>query len=421
MDMNPDWVDDNKPDKIAPHEKPGFQNQFESRLVLNFSGFEKSSIENQISNLLRCGRQSGALFEFELKGPDSPPVAESAHDAACSVHAEGDDWHTNTRLVQFGWYDIVSRYDGMKFSGGAISNAAKYLAFFADGTVFRYLKASKLYFFFTIYPMVCWIVAALVSFQLANLITGSLIQPGPMFAWTTIALTIGIWLLLLKWPGDYLYLRTTIGNWGFARDLINRSNPEVEDRMVLFARRMGDEISRSDHDEIVIAGHSFGSVWTISALSLALKEKPGLLDNKKVRILALGSSHLKVALCPKAGWMRRQLEHVLKEKTIYWHEFQSKDDAISFYKADPFEPAGIDAPAGGYSVYYVRFKYGLSNERYQRMKRSLYRTHCQYVRQNDRPVSYDFGLRLFGPLDAEELAEKPELLTDWPNIKAGQL
>ena len=238
MDMNPDWVDDNKPDKIAPHEKPGFQNQVESRLVLNFSGFEKSSIDNQISNLLRCGRQSGALFEFELKGPDSPPVAECAHDAACSVHAEGDDWHTNTRLVQFGWYDIVSRYDGMKFPGGAISNAAKYLAFFADGTVFRYLKASKLYFFFTIYPLVCWIVAALVSFQLASLITGSLIQPGPMFAWTTIALTIGIWLLLLKWPGDYLYLRTTIGNWGFARDLINRSNPEVEDRMVLFARQM---------------------------------------------------------------------------------------------------------------------------------------------------------------------------------------
>jgi hypothetical protein len=230
-----------------------------------------------------------------------------------------------------------------------------------------------------------------------------------LFAIALVILAPLLWLILVRWPGDFLYLPLSVADWGFARDMVNMANDEIKTRIDVFSRRMIEEIEASRNEEIVLVGFSFGSVWAVSALALALQRNPKLLEGRKLRFLALGSSHLKIALCPGAEWMRENLRQVLKEPNLFWHEFQSKDDVIAFYKADPFKPVGIIGTAGGYKVDRVRFKRGMTPARYKKMKRSLYSTHRQYVRHYDKPVDFDFGLRLFGPFDVKTLAEQPGL------------
>lgn len=376
-----------------------------TRLVLNFSGFENTSVHALVERLARCAEQTGKVFGFTVER--SPQAADETDHASVTVFtSKGSDWRVDARLVQFGWFDIVAEYENAAYPTGFLANFVKYLAFFADGTVLRYMRTSKLYFLFSIYPLVLAVVFAAASLFAADWIA----DRAGLTDWMLLPAAVVFWLILCRWPGRFFYLPLTISDWGFARDMVNRSNPQIDDRMELFSRRIAEEISASSHDEIVISTHSFGSLWAIGALTRALEENPSLLEGKKLRFLALGSSHLKIALCPKASWMRDQLKRLLSEPTLFWHEFQSKDDAIAFYKSDPFTPIGLSGDPARYKVDRVRFKRGMELARYRRMKRSLYRTHGQYVRYYDYAVDFDFGIRLFGPFDARSLAATPYMV-----------
>ncbi len=376
-----------------------------TRLVLNFSGFENTSVQALVDRLARCAEKTGDVFGFTVER--SPREAREAdHMSITDFHSKGSDWRVDTRLVQFGWFDIVAEYENSPYPAGFLANFVKYLAFFADGTVLRYMRTSKLYFLFSIYPLVLAVLFAAASLVAARWIADWL----GLTSWLVPPAAIVFWLILCRWPGRFFYMPLTISDWGFARDMINRSNPKIDDRMDQFARRVAEEIASSNHDEIVISTHSFGSLWAIGALTRALEENPSLLEGKKLRFLALGSSHLKIALSPKASWMRDQLKRVLSEPALFWHEFQSKDDAIAFYKSDPFTPAGLTGDPDRYKIDRVRFKRGMTPARYRRMKRSLYRTHGQYVRHYDNPVDFDFGIRLFGPFDTRSLAAIPHIV-----------
>jgi len=216
-------------------------------------------------------------------------------------------------------------------------------------------------------------------------------------------------LALGKFPGDFLYIPLTIADWAFARDMVNRKNPEIEVRFSEFADIVKSEIEHSGDDEIIIVGHSFGALWAVAALGKALEVKPNLFNGKNIVFLALGSSMLKIALAPNAGFMRGWWNSVSGKSQLYWHEIQTKDDWIAFYKCDPFELAEFDAPKGGYHIDRVKFKDGMERARYKNMRKSFYRTHRQYILYYDKRVSFDYMLRLFGPFSTRALAVDPQL------------
>lgn len=380
-----------------------------SRLVLNFPGFENIGTEACLDRLYHCAGKTGEVFDFTVR-PTGVAETDGSSHAVREFVTDGADWNVRSRVVQFDWYDIVESYENQVYPIGFIRNLSKYLVIFFDGTLRRYLKASRLYFIFSIYPSVLMFLFALLGGATAVAVVQALGLSGVTGLVATLVCWIALWLLLCRWPGDFLFLNTTVSNWGFAWDLTNRKNASIAERMAKFADVVAKEIRASQHDEIVVCGHSLGCVWAISALSMALDKDPDLLKDKQLGFLSLGSSHLKIALCEEAVWLRDHLRLVLDEPSVYWHEFQSKDDVIAFYKADPFEPIDIVEFAARYKVDRVRFKRGMSPKRYGAMKRSLYLTHNQYVRYYEKPVSFDFYVRLFGPLGVLDLAENPELI-----------
>jgi hypothetical protein len=50
----------------------------------------------------------------------------------------------------------------------------------------------------------------------------------------------------------------------------------------------------------------------------------------------------------------------------------------------------------------------LEPESYRRVRRNLYRLHCQFVSGNQRRAAYDYFMLVCGPLSAEQQARSPE-------------
>lgn len=378
----------------------------QSRLVLVFPGFEKTTATSQLDRIQYCARKTGELwkFRFERQSVDTP--GDTSQVASQSM-TFGANWQVATRIVLFSWHDIIEAYEGVPHPAGLFANLPKFLAFFADGTVWRYWQASKRYFAFTIFPVLLLALFALIPGLIAWLALSPFVS-GIALAALVLAFAGVATLLLSKWPGERWYLLLTINDWGFARDMVFRTNPVIEQRYLDFSERMRQEIRNSTHDEIIISGHSFGAVWAVAALANALESEPNLLTGKRVVFLALGSSLLKIALAPGARFLRDWTAGLAAQSGLFWHEIQTKHDFIAFYKSNPFEVLGISNVAAQLRIDRPDYKRAISKQRFARIRRSFYETHRQYILYQDVRVSYDYMLRLFGPLDSRDLALQPE-------------
>ena len=370
-----------------------------NRLVLNFPGFETTDAVHQIERLSAGGQKTAKLWGFDL---DVCKIASKSQNHKTTVEFESgsEKWTAHADYKHFSWTDIIDKYENMSYPQSFFANFPKYLLFFMDGSVRKYAKASKRYWGFAIYPMLMMIVFAIFSWFLMHYTVG---QFGLHWVMTAIPAFI-LFLVLCKFPGDMAYLNLSINDWGFARDLVTLSNPDIVQRNKVFADHLIKEISASKHDEIIIVGHSFGSVWAVSALAIALEKKPNLLKGKRVTFFALGSSLLKIALVKKAKYFDKFVKLVLSEPNLVWHEIQTKTDFISFYKTEPFEPMKIVETTSEVITSRVNFKHALSAERHSKMKKSMYLAHRQYILYCDKRVHHDFQLRVFGPFFADELA-----------------
>lgn len=379
-----------------------------SRLVLNFPGFEGTGPIAQLDRLRHSAGKTGQIWGFQSER-QSAEMADPRHHAAAECETRGPDWTTATRIVQFSWSDVIDTYEREPFPRGLFRNFPKYIAFFLDGTVGRYYSASKRYWGFTIFPLLAIGLFAIVAWAIVAFAVA------PFYAWADhpfvmLLMILALVILMCRWPGKRWYLLLTINDWGFARDMVNRVSPPIELRFREFAETVTEAIDASHHDEIVIAGHSFGTVWAVGALALALEKRPDLLKGRNVLFLALGSSLLKIALAPSAGFMREWTARIMAVPHLVWHEIQTKDDLIAFYKADPMATLGISDPVATLRIDRVKYKDAMDRRRYVNMLRSPYRTHRQYILYQDKRVAFDFVLRLFGPLSGCKLAQQPEMI-----------
>ena len=100
----------------------------------------------------------------------------------------------------------------------------------------------------------------------------------------------------------------------------------------------------TDADEIVVHGHSLGAPLSLFVIDRALQLDPQLgARGKPLHLVSTGSSLLKVALHPAAGWLREAVGRVANAPAIYWVEYQALVDVINVYKVDPVVALGLPA------------------------------------------------------------------------------
>lgn len=377
-----------------------------SRLVFNFQGFEASNGEKLLGRVIYCAKKTSEVWGFstEVKSQEHHP---KDHFSECNLVNYGDNWRVDTRIIQFSFGDIVAPYlDGFIVSS-VLKNLPKFLAFFIDGTVFNYFKQSKLYGFFTLFPLIIMTLFAGLSYGLASLLA-DLIGFSEQLQLAFITVTaIVLFFVLCRWPGGKMLFPLTMGHWGCARDMAVGANKDIEDRYDVFADIVCRELADSRHDEVIFAGHSFGAVWAPMVFAKVLERDPALLKGRRITFLSMGGSLLNTALVPKAGLFREKISKLLKLKELFWHDYQCKDDPVCFYKSDMFKALGLGKPESGYQISRVNFKHSMNLKRYRQIKKSIYDVHRQYGLYQDKCVSFDYFLRLLGPVFADDLAKDP--------------
>src|SRR6516225_2107268 len=193
----------------------------------------------------------------------------------------------------------------------------------------------------------------------------------------------------LRWTfGRFVHIGYALDDWYFARDFIHRVRPELRERLDRLAHALVRLIHETDADEVIVDGHSLGAPLSLVVIDRALQLDPQLRTGiKRLHIVSTGSSLLKVALHPAAGWLREAVGRVASTPAVYWVEYQALVDIINVYKVDPVAALGLP-PTGKPSVKIFRIRMMVEEHTYRRFHLNFLRIHRQAVMGNERRYFY---------------------------------
>jgi len=344
---------------------------------------------------------------WNLQGRVSPPTL-SADGAVTSwtIETNGPNWCVTTDFHQFRWDDFVSAdmavSDWWRFPLGL----AALMEFVLTATVVRYFVVAWRYGGFFLYPFVfifgmMWLAIAVTRF--------AVIHGGLPYHMVLAPL---LWLAIfagLRWTfGRFVHIGYALDDWYFARDFVHRARPALEARLDRLAGELLRLARETDADEIVVHGHSLGAPLAIVIVDRALQRDPQLgARGKPLRLVSSGSSLLKVALHPAAGWLRHAVGRVATAPSVYWVEYQALVDIINVYKVDPVVALGLPA-AEKPIVKIIRIRMMVEERTYRRFHLSFLRIHRQPVMGNERRYDYDYYMLCCGPLALVDWVEETD-------------
>lgn len=339
---------------------------------------------------------------WSAKATASPPVI-NPDTAAWDVDTAGANWRVETRYRFVRWDDLIAAAGEQPFWRRIPLGLLAFLDFIAGGALWGYLRTNWRYALFFLYPYVLF--AALVTIAW---FAGAFTAQASGFALIGAAAGLAAFLILLQWPGRWLLLPQLFDDWIFARTYIRHGDPSLEQRLDRLAHELNAATRSGEADEILVVGHSLGAVLAIDLLDRALRLDAAFgCNGAPVAFLSVGSSILKIGLHRGAKRFHAAVVRVASAPGIFWAEYQALTDVMNFYKTDPVAEMRLTAAAHPV-VRIVRIKHMLDPAAYQRIRRNLFRVHCQFVSANDRRAAYDYFMLLCGPLSVRRQAALPD-------------
>ncbi len=376
--------------------------------MLALGGYEPAGPERQHERFVRELARFTQAWNVRATA-SAPGLTADGAVASWRVETRAPNWRVETDYLLLRWDDFVAadfaRPDWNRLPDGVAALGD----FILSGTLFRYFATNWRYALFFLYP-----VAIIAGFAAMGVAIGSVLAPLPVAGAGLKAALIGaaVFLGLLVFGGRALQLPYLLDDWIFARDYVRGKRAGLDARLDRFAQELVARMRDPGYDEVVLAGHSLGAPFSVDVLDRASRLDPGLFDvpgrdGKNLNLLSTGSSLLKVALHPAAGWLRGAVGRVSAQTSVFWVEYQALVDVINFYKTDPVRALRLP-PRGRPIVHIVRIREMLSPEAYRRFRRDFFRLHRQFVMGNERRYFYDYFMLCCGPLRFEIRVGKPD-------------
>jgi len=374
------------------------------RCFVQMIGYEPVGPEQQHRRFIR----EMARFQkaWNLQGKVSPPnLSADGSVSNWTVETWGPNWRVTTDFHYFRWDDFVSAdmaaSDWWRFPLGI----AALMDFILTATVLRYFTVAWRYGAFFLYPLVFIVGTMWLSIWVTRfaVIHGGL--PYHMLLAPVLWLAV---FVALRWTfGRMVQIGYALDDWYFARDFVHHARPQLEARLDRFARELLRLARETDADEIVVGGHSLGAPLSVLVVDRALQLDPQLGRGKPLHLVSSGSSLLKVALHPAAGWLRAAVGRVANAPAVYWVEYQSLVDVINVYKVDPVVALGMPA-TGKPIVKIIRIRMMVEEQTYRRFHLNFLRIHRQAVMGNERRYFYDYYMLCCGPIALADRIENPD-------------
>jgi len=374
------------------------------RCFVQMLGYEPVGPQRQHHRFVR----EMARFQkaWNVQGKVSPPsLSPDGSVASWTVETFGPNWQVTTDFHYFRWDDLVAAdtavSDWWRFPLGI----AALMEFILTGTVIRYFAVAWRYGAFFLFPLLYLVGMTWLAIGVTRFAVGHLGLPHPFVIAPVLWLAM---FIALRWTfGRFIQIGYALDDWYFARDFVHRARQEVEARLDALARELVRLVRSTDADEIVIDGHSLGAPLSLAVVDRALQLDPQLGAGRALHLVSSGSSLLKVALHPAAGWLRDAVGRLANAPSIYWVEYQALVDIINVYKVDPVAALGMPA-TGKPIVRIIRIRMMVEEETYRRFRLNFLRIHRQAVMGNERRYFYDYYMLCCGPIALADRIENPD-------------
>jgi hypothetical protein len=375
------------------------------RCFVQMTGYEPVGPEHQHRRFIReMGRFQKA---WNVRGSVTP-LKMSAEGAVASwtIETSGPNWRVATEFHWFRWDDFVAADTAMSDWWRFPLGIAALMEFILTGTVVRYFILAWRYGAFFLSPLIYVLGMMWLSIAATRFIVIHVGLPYHM------VLAPLLWLGIfagLRWTfGRIVHIGYALDDWYFARDFIHRTRPEVHERLERLAHELVRLVRETDADEIVIDGHSLGAPLSLVVIDRALQLDPQLrTGTKPIHVVSTGSSLLKLALHPAAGWLREVIRRVANTPAVYWVEYQALVDIINVYKVDPVVAVGLP-PTGKPIVKIIRIRMMVEEHTYRRFRLNFLRIHRQAVMGNERRYFYDYYMLCCGPVALVDRVANPD-------------
>lgn len=346
------------------------------------------------------------------------PIRIDSEDLAhWSVEMQSSRWHVTTRYDFLRLERHIRADMGAPIARQALRSLGWILDDLATGAQRRIFRASWRFgvhlLCFQLLLLVWLALSAalgLIAFRIVTTNFGLAVAPGVIAAiLTALASLLALHPLARRW-----FVSQITNCWATLRRFARGRATWIDQVIDTGARHLVAVAQANEADELVVVGHSTGSVIATAIMARALDLDPDLgRRGPRLVLLTLGSVMPAVALHPAAERMRAIVRRLAIEPTLAWIECQSRKDVMNFADFDPVESLGVHVGAQRCNplIWPVRFKEMVSPAYYQRLRWNFFRMHFQYIMAGDRPTPHDYILLVGGPVALADWAGHHEALT----------
>jgi pimeloyl-ACP methyl ester carboxylesterase len=346
------------------------------------------------------------LAKFARTWSVSPVVSDLTPQAAASnakwkVTTSAPNWRVEAVYELLLWDDIVLSDFARPMPQRLARSSLAFFNIVMSGTAFRYFKANWQYAIFFLFPFLLLAAFGAVAIATAYSIVNWAALSFILSVLLMVALSLALFVLLLRWPGRRLGLQQALDDWIFSYDYAYSRRPDVAARVERFAERLVARVRAGEVDEILIVGHSMGATVGLETMTRALALDPEIgRRGPSVCLLTVGSTIPKFSLHPAGRRFHRHAVALSQDQSVAWAEYHARSDAISFYKFDPVTLSRFygDPISGKPLRRRVRIQHMLTARTYWRYRLKFMRIHYQFVMANERRSTYDYFMMVCGPI-----------------------
>lgn len=311
------------------------------------------------------------------------------------VEADVDGVTVHTRYEMFRWDDIVRAHwigSQVRLWWTSLRTIAHY---FRVGAAWRAIRMQRRGPWLLSLPLQVALLLALWLLVGAGVVW-RLQTAAPAMLWAALA----VWAcglaaggVVLRWAVRRFQLAWLMRSFIFTRELAEDRAPEMGARLDRFAERLSDVVARSEVDEVLLVGHSSGSMLAVATLARAMAEGLQPRAGVALSLLTLGHCTPMWSTLPAAGRFRAALAVVSRAASWQWVDITAPADGACSALVDPTWGCGEVVPGAAGArpkLLSARFHTMFTPETYARIVREPMRYHFQYLMAAERPGDYDF-------------------------------
>jgi len=331
------------------------------------------------------------------------------------IVASGKTWRTETVYEVLRWDDIVKRDFSRNWFERIPNLITCMLGVLRDGLLPKLFRLDWHFACLVIFPWVALFSLILPALAIGYLAAWAIVPAMPLApevkALAALALAVAAIAVaqpFLKRSFVYHLLDDWIFNWQHGTG----QRADIDARLDSFGARIVEAVHQTAAQEVLIVGHSSGSILAVEVVARALARDPDFgKHGPSVALLTIGAELPVVAYLRNAERFRQAIVRLATATSLLWVEYQAPQDVLNAYGFEPIRDLGLDLggrPQTNPQIRSPTFKETLSPRTYRKLKWNFFRMHFQFLMPIEIPGEYDYPMIVCGPVALADRIAHPK-------------